>query len=139
MPEAFRANEIVNYEKTALSLGTLTLAHFRNYEDLRLQVNTAPIVLTGANGSGKTNLLEAISMLVPGRGLRRAPLNELQNQNAPEPRAVAADLVTPLGAMQIGTARDTDETEAERRIIHIDGKTVRGQHALAEHVAMAWI
>src|ERR1700733_8464793 len=131
MPEAFPANEIVNYEKTALTLGTLTLAHFRNYEDLRLQVDTAPIVLTGANGSGKTNLLEAISMLVPGRGLRRAPLNELQNQNAKEPWAVAAELSTPLGALQIGTGRDPEETDNERRIVHIDDKPVRNQQALA--------
>jgi DNA replication and repair protein RecF len=123
----------------ALTLGRLTLAHFRNYQELRIEIDAAPVVLTGANGSGKTNLLEAISLLVPGRGLRRAQLGELQNQNAPAPWAVAIDLATPLGPLHIGTGRDGDDDDTERRIIHIDGRNVRGQHALDEHVAMAWV
>src|SRR5580698_1553130 len=85
-----------------LSVGKIALACFRNYRDLCLAFDPAPVVLTGANGSGKTNLLEAISLLVPGRGLRRAPLSELQNQNAREPWAVAANLATSLGFLQIG-------------------------------------
>src|SRR6185295_3507565 len=101
-----------------LSVGKITLAHFRNYEDLCLTVEAAPVVLTGANGSGKTNLLEAISLLVPGRGLRRAALSELQNQSSHEPWAVAADLPTPLGSLQIGTGRDPEENESDRRDIH---------------------
>ncbi len=132
------APEIVD-APAALIVGKITLANFRNYRDLYLEPAAAPIVLTGANGSGKTNLLEAISMLVPGRGLRRASLSELQNQNSPEPWAVAANLATSLGFLQIGTGRDPEASETERRVIHIDGKSVRSQNALAEHVAMAWI
>jgi DNA replication and repair protein RecF len=120
-------------------LGKLTLAHFRNYDDLYLEPAAAPVVLTGENGSGKTNLLEAISLLVPGRGLRRAPLSELQNQNSNQPWAVAANLATSLGFLQIGTGRDPEEADGERRIIHIDGKPARNQQALAEHVALACI
>ncbi|HUY68070.1 MAG TPA: DNA replication/repair protein RecF [Alphaproteobacteria bacterium] len=122
-----------------LSLGKLTLAHFRNYGDLVLNLDNAPVVLTGANGGGKTNLLEAISLLVPGRGLRRAALADLQNQNANESWAVAAELATPLGALQIGTGRDPEDDDGERRVVHIDGKPARNQQKLAEHVAMAWI
>ncbi|HEY4125575.1 MAG TPA: DNA replication/repair protein RecF [Rhizomicrobium sp.] len=122
----------------ALNVGKLTLAHFRNYQDLFLQVDAAPVVLTGANGSGKTNLLEAISLLVPGRGLRRAVLGELQNQKAGAPWAAAAELATPYGVLSIGTGRDPEETESDRRVVHIDGKNAR-QNALAEHVAMAWV
>lgn len=124
---------------TTLSVGKITLSCFRNYGALRLAFDPAPVVLTGANGSGKTNLLEAISLLVPGRGLRRAPLTELQQQNAAEPWAVAAELAAPAGALQIGTGRDLDDSDGARRVTHIDGKHARSQHALGEHVAMTWI
>jgi len=129
-----------------LSLQRLSLTCFRNYEALRLDVTPAPIILTGANGSGKTNILEAISLLVPGRGLRRASASELQQQNnlqtpeaSAEVWAVAAELRTAAGLVTIGTGRDSDNTDAERRVATIDGKTARGQNALTEHVAIACI
>jgi len=124
----------------SLSISQLTLAHFRNYADLRLTCDAAPVILTGANGSGKTNILEAISLLVPGRGLRRAALADLQNRDAREGWAVALELRTETGALMIGTGRDVLAQEGdERRLVHIDGKPARGQNTLAEHVAMAWI
>jgi len=128
-----------NETPTPLAVGKLTLANFRNYADLVLHLDPAPVLLTGANGSGKTNLLEAISLLVPGRGLRRAHARDLQNQNRPSPWAVAADLTTLFGILQIGTGRDPEDPGSERRVVHIEGKPARRQHALAEHVAMAWI
>ncbi len=125
----------------SLSISQITLAHFRNYDALRLQVGGAPVVLTGTNGSGKTNLVEAISLLVPGRGLRRSALSDLQNRTTTEPWAVAIELRTEVGALRIGTGRDpaAEETESERRLVHIDGKPARSQNILAEHIAMAWI
>jgi len=122
-----------------LVVGQISLTNFRNYHDVRLNIAATPVVLTGANGSGKTNLLEAISLLVPGRGLRRAALRELQNQKSSEPWAIAVDLSTPYGALHIGTGSDPETGDGDRRIVHIDGKNVRGQNALAEHMAMAWI
>jgi DNA replication and repair protein RecF len=123
----------------ALSLGKISLVCFRNYSDLSLTFEAGSVVLTGANGSGKTNLLEAISLLVPGRGLRRAALSDLQQQNTPQPWAVAAELRTPLASLKVGTGRDPEESDGERRLIHIDGKTAKSQQALNEHIAMAWI
>jgi DNA replication and repair protein RecF len=122
-----------------LSVAKISLFHFRNYQDLQLTFDASPVVLTGANGSGKTNLLEAISMLVPGRGLRKASLGDLQNQRTSEPWAVATELRTLFGPLNIGTGRDTEATETDRRLVHIDGKNVRSQNALAEHVVMTWI
>src|ERR1700679_1091671 len=101
------------------SVGRVSLFHFRNYDDLQLNFGTTPVVLTGANGSGKTNLLEAISLLVPGRGLRRAGLAEMQNQSLSPSWAVAIDINTSFGPMTIGTGRDTQDDEVERRIVHI--------------------
>jgi len=134
---AIRQKTVV--EPSALSIGKISLAHFRNYGDLCLAPEAAPVVLTGPNGGGKTNLLEAISLLVPGRGLRRAQLSELQSRQSPTPWVVAADLHTPSGSLQIGTGRDPEEEGGERRLVHIDGRNARSQNALGEYVAMAWI
>ncbi len=125
--------------RASLSVSKITLTHFRNYTDMQLQFDASPVILTGANGSGKTNLLEAVSLLVPGKGLRRAALIELQNKDSASPWAVATEIQNTYGPMMIGTGRDPEETEGERRVVHIDGKVARGQNALAEHVAMAWI
>src|SRR5215813_10363529 len=80
----------------------LQLTDFRNYRSLQLNVGPSPVVLTGANGSGKTNLLEAVSLLTSGQGLRRAPYPELARIGATR-WAVAARLVTPHGPFTIGT------------------------------------
>ena len=135
----------INHPNCTFSIGRVSLSGFRNYTDLRLDVHAAPIVLTGDNGSGKTNLLEAISLLVPGRGLRRASTADLPNHHIKSAHgfstnwAVAVDLNTSSGPIPIGTGRDPEATDIERRIVHIDGKPIRSQAALAEHVAMTWI
>lgn len=122
-----------------LSVQQLTLSNFRNYGELRLQLDTSPVVLTGNNGSGKTNLLEALSLLVPGRGLCRASVSEWQNNINPSPWAVAAVLDAPDGVLNIGTGRDPETLDNERRVVLIDGRPVRGQQQLAERVAMSWV
>jgi DNA replication and repair protein RecF len=132
-------SRIPNFEP--FSVAKITLSSFRNYADIRLVCGSDPIVLVGSNGSGKTNLIEAISLLVPGRGLRRAALSDLQNNTLAMPWAVAAELRTDAGILIIGTGRDGvgNDGDVERRLVHIDGKPARGQSLLAEHVAMAWI
>lgn len=136
----FAANAPDHEETThPLSVTKVTLTNFRNYTDASLRFSPSPVILTGANGSGKTNFLEAISLLVPGRGLKRCSLVDLQKHNAPDPWAVAIELQTPYGPLQIGTGRDPSDSENEKRIVHIDGKIARGQSTMAEHVAMTWV
>ena len=60
----------------------LTLTDFRNYSSLTLQAGAAPVILLGDNGAGKTNVLEALSLLSPGQGMRRAPYAELSRIGA---------------------------------------------------------
>jgi hypothetical protein len=64
-----------------LSLSSLALSNFRNYAYARMELSPEPVVLTGENGAGKTNILEAISLLTVGRGLRRAKLSEIDLKN----------------------------------------------------------
>jgi len=122
-----------------LSVTQLSLTAFRNYREARIDLNAAPVVLTGPNGSGKTNLLEAISLLMPGRGLRRAQLEEMQNRTQAAPWAVAAELDNGAEKLRIGTGRDPETPDDKRRIVYIGGKLAKSQQALENIVAMAWI
>lgn len=118
----------------------LQLTDFRNYANLSLSVGPTPVVLTGANGSGKTNLLEALSLLTAGQGLRRAPYPELARMGA-SGWAVAARLATPLGGVDIGTGLSPEADAASRngRIVRIDGETQAGSGALGDHVEILWL
>ncbi|RXD02465.1 DNA replication/repair protein RecF [Sphingomonas sp. UV9] len=73
-------------------LSRLVLTDFRNHADLTLAAGPGFIVLTGENGAGKTNILEAVSLLAPGRGLRRAALGEMARQSGAGGFGVAATL-----------------------------------------------
>ena len=119
----------------------LTLTDFRNYPSLRLDVAPGMLVFSGANGAGKTNLLEAVSMLVPGRGLRRPKLSDLAHLSGNRGWAVAARVDTPNGPCDVGTgiASDGNENGAERRSVKIDGETVRNQAELAGIMSAHWL
>jgi DNA replication and repair protein RecF len=97
-------------------------------------------VLTGSNGAGKTNLLEAVSLLAPGRGLRRAPFAELIRADAGETGgwAVAAHVEGALGHVEIGTGY-SPQGGASGRSVRIDGSPARGSGALGEHVRLVWL
>src|SRR6185437_8396098 len=119
----------------------------RNYRQLRLDCGPEPVVLVGANGAGKTNLLEALSFLVPGRGLRRARLDEVAHRSrgaesvAAPSWAVAAVLDTPEGRLAVGTGLEPPRTDGglARRVVRIDGRPASSQTALGVHVAAVWL
>ena len=122
----------------------LTLSDFRNYRQARLTPAAAVVVLTGDNGAGKTNLLEAISFLSPGRGLRGARLGDVTRQGG-EAWAVAALVDGAAGAFEVGTglgrrlAEGGDDEGGERRLVHIDGAAAGGPAALGEVLRVAWL
>ncbi len=123
-----------------LAVATLTLTAFRNYARLRLELDGGPVVLAGPNGAGKTNLLEAISYLGAGRGLRGARLGDVDRRAAGETRswAVAAVLDGPHGRFEVGTGRD-GAAAVSRRLVRIDGKPRSGPAALADRVPVLWL
>ncbi len=87
----------------AARIGRLTLTNFRSYHAASLTAGGGPIVLVGPNGAGKTNLIEAISFLSPGRGLRRATLEEVAFAEGDGSWAVAAEVDGRLGLATLGT------------------------------------
>lgn len=119
-----------------LRLRRLVLRRFRNYHHLDLTLDERPVVLTGDNGAGKTNLLEAVSLLAPGRGLRRARLGELDRHGDGGPWSIAALLEGRDGPLEVATAR---VPESERRSIAIDGRTARGKAVLTGLGGIVWL
>jgi len=116
----------------------LTLTDFRNYPRLRLDVGAGPVVLTGANGAGKTNLLEAVSFLAPGRGLRGAKLPDVARQGQVSPVwGVAATLAGPHGPVEVGTG--LTPAAPGRRAVQIDGHPAKGGAAIARQVGVVWL
>ena len=129
-----------------LAVRQLRLTDFRNYRQLRLDCDWTPVVLVGANGADKTNLLEALSFLAPGRGLRRARLDEVCRRSRSDDSdaaawAVAATLDTPEGRVAIGTGLEPGRSEGSllRRVVRIDGRPAASQTALGLHVAAVWL
>ncbi len=94
------------------------------------------IVLSGGNGAGKTNILEALSLLTPGRGLRGAKPIEIQKHDSAEEWAIAAQIKTPHSNIKIGTGL---ERESEKRRIRINGQNVKSQAALSEYLSCIWL
>lgn len=127
----------------------LTLTNVRSYPSLTLEARPGPIVLVGENGAGKTNLLEAISLLAPGQGLRAADFADLSRSggNRDESRgadlawAVAGQLETDGGPVGIGTGLKAAKGPRGRsgRIVRIDGVTQSGSGALADLIEMVWL
>ena len=128
-------------DSPVLSISRLTLTEFRNYRDLRLESPFRLVALTGANGAGKTNILEAISLLAPGRGLRGAPFEELARQGGAGSWAIAAEIETPLGRLSAGTAwsGDPESGDGGSRLVVIDGEVQKGSGALGEHMRLLWL
>src|SRR4029077_3068750 len=88
---------------TAARICRLTLTNFRSYHAAQIDVGAGLIVLVGPNGAGKTNLIEAISFLAPGRGLRRATLEDVAFSEGDGSWAVSADVEGALGLATLGT------------------------------------
>jgi len=113
-------------------IGRLTLSDFRNHADALILPDHAFIVLTGENGAGKTNILEAVSMLAPGRGLRGAALRDMARQGGPGSFGIAAE----VDGVVLGTG--TSPQAPDRRQVRIGG-VASSANALADHLAIVWL
>jgi DNA replication and repair protein RecF len=110
----------------------LSLTDFRSYADTLVAPGPGFVILTGENGAGKTNMLEAVSLLAPGRGLRRAALSEMARQGGGGGFAVAAR----LGVVDIGTG--TLSAAPERRQVRVNGAQASA-NSLSEWLSVVWL
>jgi DNA replication and repair protein RecF len=121
-----------------VSLFRLKLTDFRNYAAVSLALDGRHVVLTGDNGAGKTNLMEAVSFLSPGRGLRRATYGDVTRVGADAGFSIFAELDGMEGEVEIGTGVDTtDETTARK--LRINGTTAKTTDELTDHLRVLWL
>jgi len=126
---------------TVSRIHRLTLTHFRNYRAAGLTTRGDVVVLVGPNGAGKTNCLEAISFLSPGRGLRRATLEDVADNQGDGSWAVSAEVEGALGLATLGTGIDPPGSEGPSggRRCRIDREPVASATAFGDHLRMVWL
>jgi DNA replication and repair protein RecF len=131
----------------ASRIARLILQDFRTYASLDLTVSRPLVALVGENGAGKTNVLEAISLFMPGRGLRRAELAEMARNEGPGSFAVSVTLDAPYGEHRLGTgiehqnegSRTSREGSRASRVCRIDGMSAPSPTAFAEYLRIVWL
>ena len=152
-----RSGQEAEFVTNAARIGRLSLTNFRSYRAATMAPKTNLVALTGPNGAGKTNVLEAISFLSPGRGLRRAQLDEVAfadgNGEKGDYRrglydrardrfwAVSAEVDGALGLAMLGTGIEpgmTEEATLSRRY-RIDREPVASATAFADHLRVVWL
>jgi DNA replication and repair protein RecF len=127
---------------TRLSVAGLRLADFRNHHSVDLRLDARPVCIYGANGAGKTNLLEALTCLAPGRGLRGGDLMELARvegaETRPRPWAVSADIEHDGERITLGAGAERTPEGGVRRIARMDGRPATASE-LARAAPMLWV
>ncbi|MCD2184094.1 DNA replication/repair protein RecF [Rhizobium sp. GN54] len=121
-----------------VTLFSLKLHDFRNYATVALGLDSRHVVLTGANGAGKTNLMEAVSFLTPGRGLRRASYADVAREGAPAGFSVFAAIDGMQGEVEIGTGTEAGE-EGQSRRLRLNGTAARSVDELLDHLRVVWL
>ncbi len=119
----------------------LSLTNFRSYHAAQIDVGAGPVVLVGPNGAGKTNLIEAISFLAPGRGLRRATLEDVAFSEGDGGWAVSTEIEGALGLATLGTGIEPPigEDTPHSRKCRIDREPVASAAAFADHLRVIWL
>jgi DNA replication and repair protein RecF len=126
---------------TAVLLRRLSLTNFRNYHSASLEAGAKTVALVGPNGAGKTNLIEAISFLAPGRGLRRATLDEVAFSEGDGSWAVSAEIEGALGLATLGTGIEQPHEDGASlsRKFRIDREPASSAAAFADHLRVIWL
>ena len=117
---------------SSIGIEKLKITNFRSYKNFELAFNSIPSVIYGKNGVGKTNLLEAISLLYPGKGIRRSGFHDMINQSNNYPWKVEAICRGNNNLFELETSSD-----GKGRVVKIDGKKVP-QNNLSLNMKIIW-
>jgi DNA replication and repair protein RecF len=117
----------------------LILADFRSYRELDLALQAGMVVFSGENGAGKTNLLEALSFLTAGRGLRRAELAECARMDGRGTFSLSVELTTHFGTIQLGTGTELLPEGGLARRYRFDREPIASIRSFADHLRVVWL
>jgi DNA replication and repair protein RecF len=120
-----------------IGIERLRLSHFRSYGYLDLNLHAKHIVLSGQNGAGKTNILDAISFLSPGRGLRKSKITDVTQMGQFSPWAVNAHIFDGEGIVAVSTGQDPLNTS--RRIVKVQGEPIQTHLELGHYLSVNWV
>jgi DNA replication and repair protein RecF len=128
---------------TADYIHQLTLEHYRNHVKLQIIPESKRVVITGPNGCGKTNILEALSFLSPGRGFRHAKLTDVLTQGADVAHwSLFTDVSGPSGRCTIGTGmtpQEITDEESSKRVLKINHEQQKSHMILPEYLRLVWL
>lgn len=121
-------------------INKLNLTDFRNHNFTSISSNNKFISIVGVNGSGKTNILEAISMFTPGKGMRGAQLADLSNTNGNGGWSVFMEVSSHYGTTKLGTGINNIEIKnGNSRQCRIDGKSIKSPKSFANTIGIIWL
>ncbi|MDB5701648.1 MAG: recF [Sphingomonadales bacterium] len=121
-----------------MAIVRLSLSDFRSYPDALIDVGQGIVVLTGDNGAGKTNILEAVSLFAPGRGLRGNPFRDMARSDGGGGFSVAARLIPAIGEAPVDLGTGSEGAAPDRRVVRINGATSPST-ALSEWLSLVWL
>ena len=128
--------DLANSNKSFDQIKSLKLINFRSHSDFSLSLSGKPLAIIGDNGAGKTNILEAISLLSPGRGIRNSKFSEMVKDDNSMPWGVNFNILSNGKNYEVSSGlRDNQKG----RDIKINSKKVSGSSALPEIILLSWL
>ena len=124
---------------SAAYISRLSLTKFRNHADFTIETGPEPVVLLGDNGAGKTNILEAISLLTPGRGLRSVAFSDMANKETAKGCTIFSEIGSGGDMQTIGMNYTPGEEAQDKRLIKINGTPIRSQQELCDYLSVIWL